>query len=210
GLRQLLAGGDVLSPVHVRRFLENSPEACLINGYGPTENTTFICCHKMRRTFEGSTVPIGRPVSNTQVYVLDGYGQPVPTGGVGELDAAGDGMARGYMNRADLTVERFVPDPFSENGGERLYRTGDLVRYQEDGALEFVGRNDQQVKIRGFRIELGEIEVALQEQAGVREAIVMARQDRPGEKVLVAYVVTQGIGTTELRGSLRQRLPEYM
>ena len=210
GLRQMLSGGDVLSPAHVRRFLENNPETCLINGYGPTENTTLTSCHSMRGAFEGGKVPIGRPVSNTQIYVLDRYGQPAPVGVVGELYTAGDGLARGYVNRAGLTVEKFVPDPFSDKGGERLYRTGDLVRYQEDGLLEFVGRNDQQVKIRGFRIELGEIEAALQEQAGVREAVVMARQDQPGEKVLVAYVVTKGTGSRELRSLLRQRLPEYM
>ena len=208
-VKQVMSGGDVLSPAHVKRFLEDGHEGCLINGYGPTENTTFTTCHFMR-AFEGRTVPIGRPVSNTQAYVLDIYGQPAPMGVAGELYVAGDGLARGYLNRPELTAERFVPDPFSEEGGGRLYKTGDLVRHHPDGYLEFIGRNDQQVKVRGFRIELGEIEAALQELPGVREAVVLARQDVPGEKTLVAYVVTEGERSGPLRGLLRQRLPDYM
>jgi amino acid adenylation domain-containing protein len=210
GVKQLMSGGDVLSPVHVRKFLESNREGWLLNGYGPTENTTLTCCHRMRGPFDGSTVPIGRAVSNTQVYVLDRYGQPAPAGVAGELYTAGDGLARGYLNRAGLTAEKFVPNPFSEKGGERLYRTGDVVRYREDGLLEFIGRNDQQVKIRGFRVEMGEIEAALHELPGVREALVVVRQDQPGEKALVAYVVAQGTSGKQLRALLRQKLPEYM
>src|ERR1051325_1119930 len=134
GLRQMLAGGDVLSVSHVRRFLENVRGCTLVNGYGPTENTTFTCCHVMDAPAEFThTVPIGRPITNTQVYLLDRDLRPVITGAVGELYAAGDGLARGYMNRAELTAERFIPNPFSTQPGARLYRTGDLARYLPDG-----------------------------------------------------------------------------
>ncbi|HYH46034.1 MAG TPA: amino acid adenylation domain-containing protein, partial [Thermoanaerobaculia bacterium] len=157
-LRQLLAGGDVLSPAHVDRVLRELPHLRLINGYGPTENTTFTCCWPVaRETREpGAAVPIGRPVGNTSVRLLDRHGNPVPAGVPGELWAGGDGLARGYLGRTDLTAERFAP---GEN--ERLYRTGDLARFRPDGVVEFLGRVDQQVKIRGFRIEPGEIEAAV-------------------------------------------------
>ena len=159
------------------------------------------------------TVPIGRPISNTRVYVLDRHRQPVPVGVYGELYIAGDGLAREYLNQPQLTAERFVPDPFDATPGARLYRTGDLVRYRTDGNIEFLGRLDNQVKVRGFRIELGEIEAALRQQALVREAVVVVREDEPGDKRLVAYIVADGAAADvvdSLRTQLRSSLPDYM
>jgi amino acid adenylation domain-containing protein len=212
GLRQLLAGGDVLSPAHVRRVREAFPELRLINGYGPTENTTFTCCHTVVEPVgAGATIPIGRPVRGTRVYVVDAHGAAAPAGVAGELHAAGTGVARGYLGDPAQTAEKFAPDPFSGVPGARLYRTGDRVRWLPDGTLEFLGRADQQVKVRGFRIEPGEIEAALESHPRVREAVVVAREDIPGERRLVAYVVPGGeLAGAELRASLRERLPEYM
>ncbi|MDQ3802878.1 MAG: amino acid adenylation domain-containing protein, partial [Acidobacteriota bacterium] len=211
-VRQLLAGGDVLSVPHVRAALAGLPATRLINGYGPTESTTFACCHPMSGRLDADgPVPIGRPISNTTVWLLDADMQPVPIGVAGELYIGGDGLARGYLGRPALTAEKFVPHPFAD--GQRLYRTGDLARYLPDGRVEFLGRFDQQVKIRGFRVELGEIEAALSEHAAVRECVVVAREGGPGEKRLVAYVVAEGEGSRaveELRGLLQQRLPDYM
>ncbi|HZA22780.1 MAG TPA: amino acid adenylation domain-containing protein, partial [Dehalococcoidia bacterium] len=190
GVRQLLAGGDVLSVPHVRKALAALEGGQLINGYGPTENTTFTCCYPMTEVGQiGASVPIGRPIANTQVYILDRQLRPVPIGVPGELYIGGDGLARDYFHRPDLTAEKFLPHPFSEAPGARLYKTGDLVRYLPEGNLEFLGRLDHQVKVRGFRIELGEIEARLGGHPGVREVVVLAREDSPGEKRLVAYVV---------------------
>jgi amino acid adenylation domain-containing protein len=188
GVKQLLAGGDVLSPAHVQAAVEELPHCRVINGYGPTENTTFTTCYSVPREPSGSNVPIGRPVANTRVYVLDVNRQLSPTGATGELYIAGDGLARGYLNDSELTRSRFLPDPFSPEPTARMYRTGDLVRFRRDGNLEFVGRQDNQVKIRGFRVEPAEIEVALVEHPSVREAVVLAQGDHTGEKRLVAYV----------------------
>jgi len=214
GVRQILSGGDVLSVTHVREVLAAlGPEGVLLNCYGPTENTTFTTCHAMRPGDAiGHTVPIGRPISNTRVYVLDERMRPVPVGVAGELYAGGDGVAQGYLNLPELTGERFVPDPFSADPGARLYRTGDRVRWREDGAIEFLGRVDFQVKIRGFRIEPGEIETALARHPGVREAIVLAREDEPGDRRLAAYLVAEGDppAAQDLRSHLRASLPEYM
>jgi amino acid adenylation domain-containing protein len=212
---QLLAGGDVLSPSHVRKFLEASPAGVLINGYGPTENTTFTCCHRMTvPPAPGASVPIGRPIANTEVYVLDEFLQPVPIGVPGELCCGGAGVARGYLKRPELTQEKFIANPLPEAPSPRLYRTGDLVRWRPDGNLEFLGRRDQQVKLRGFRIELGEIESLLQAAGGVRECVVVAREDQPGDKRLVAYLVPldrQAVpAEAQLRHFLQQQLPEYM
>ncbi len=190
GVRQLLAGGDTLSVPHVQKVLEGLAEnSWLINGYGPTENTTFTTCYAMNKIGQvGTTVSIGRPIANTQVYVLDRWMQPVPVGITGELYVGGAGLARDYLNRPELTAERFVPNPFSSQAGARLYKTGDLVRYLANGNVEFLGRADFQVKIRGFRIEPGEIEAVLGEHPAVREAVVLDREYAPGDKRLVAYI----------------------
>jgi amino acid adenylation domain-containing protein len=214
GVRQLLAGGDVLSVPHVRKVLHELPGCQLINGYGPTEGTTFTCCYSVPADWTGNgSVPIGRPIANTQVYVLDQHRQLVPVGVPGELYIGGDGLARGYLNRPELTAERFVSDPFSSDPSARLYRTGDRVRWRPDGTLEFLGRLDQQVKIRGFRIELGEIEACLGQHPAVREAVVVAREDGPGDKRLVACVVPkteEAPAASELRHFLQEKLPDYM
>ena len=213
-VRQLLAGGDALSAPHVRRLLENLPETILINGYGPTEGTTFTCCHVMRHGDSvPDSVPIGRPVSNTRVYILDESMQAVPAGEVGELCSAGDGVARGYLNAPDLTTEKFAADPFSIKPNARLYRTGDLARWREDGTVEFLGRKDNQVKILGHRIEPGEIEAVLLQHPGIRQACVVSNTDEAGTKRLVAYYVTgaNGAGSSrELKDFLAAKLPAYM
>ncbi|NMO17644.1 amino acid adenylation domain-containing protein [Pyxidicoccus fallax] len=211
GLRQLLTGGDVVSAPHVRRVLEElrlPVTAC----YGPTEGTLFTSCHRMTPgAHVGASVPIGRPIGNTQVYLLDSHGEPVPPGSVGELFIGGDGLARGYVEQPALTAERFVPNPFSNVPGARLYRTGDLARWRKDGVLEFLGRADAQVKVRGYRIELAEVEAALLACPHVKEAVVLAREDVPGDKRLVGYVVApESIDTSALRTRLRNQLPEYM
>jgi amino acid adenylation domain-containing protein len=213
---QLLAGGDVLSVRHVEKYLSaiGESEQRLINGYGPTENTTFTCCHVMDgNTRLNGSVPIGRPITNTQAYVLDAAMQVVPVGVAGELYIGGAGLARGYFKQPELTAEKFVPHPHGAEAGERLYRTGDMVRWHESGELEFVGRVDGQVKVRGFRIEMGEIEAVLVGHAGVREAVVLVREDERSDKRLVAYVVKEAASEVtegELKEYLRERLPEYM
>jgi amino acid adenylation domain-containing protein len=209
-LRLLLTGGDKLHrrPNPAMPFL-------FVNHYGPTENTVVTTSAHVSAgaTASAAAPPIGRPIANAEVYLLDSNFQPVPVGVSGELYIGGDSLARGYRRHPELTAEKFIPHPFSAEPGARLYRSGDLARYLPDGQLEFLGRVDQQVKIRGFRIELGEIETALSEHAAVRECIVMAREDAPGHKQLVAYVVASASAnpsTDELRGFLRGRLPAYM
>jgi amino acid adenylation domain-containing protein len=223
GLQALFTGGEALSVDHVRRMRAAAPATALHNGYGPTECTTFTCTHRIDDVpADAASIPIGRPIADTQVYVLNARGEPVPVGAVGELHVGGEGVARGYLGRADLTAERFVPDPFrkpaAEGGvrenseGARLYRTGDRVRYLPDGCIDFVGRADHQVKIRGFRIEPGEIEVALAGHAGVKSCAVIARDDSVGGKQLVAYYVAQGDAPSapQLRAFLAMTLPEFM
>jgi amino acid adenylation domain-containing protein/non-ribosomal peptide synthase protein (TIGR01720 family) len=207
GLRWLLAGGDVLSPAHCARVLETHPGIRLVNGYGPTEGTTFTTCHRITAPVTGP-VPIGRPIANTRVYVLDHDLNPVPVGVPGELFIGGAGLARGYLCRPGLTAERFVASPW----GERLYRTGDLVRRRSDGTLDFLGRRDEQVKIRGFRVELGEIEAALHAHPDIADAVVVALTGDAGHKRLVAYVVPAGVvpDAKELREFLGTRLPDYL
>ncbi len=214
GVRQLLAGGDVLSADHVEQVLRAHPNCQVINGYGPTENTTFTCCYPVPPLADlHAGVPIGFPINGTRVYVLDESLEPVPVGGTGELYTAGLGLARGYLNRPALTAERFVADPRATYHGQRMYRTGDLARVRADGSLDFLGRVDHQVKIRGFRIELGEIEAALAAHPAVAQAAVIARDDGPGGKKLVAYVVAarEAVSdTAALTQHVAERLPEYM
>jgi amino acid adenylation domain-containing protein len=211
-VRQLLAGGDVLSPAHVRRALEQLPNTTLINGYGPTENTTFSCCHAMTSADQvGETVSIGRPISNTQVYIVDLHMQPVPIGVHGELCVGGDGLARGYHRRPELTAEQFVPNPFGPPGS-RLYKTGDVARYRADGTIEFIGRRDHQVKIRGHRVELAEIEAALRRHPAVRQCVVIAQTDDVGDKRLIGYVVPAdaSVAQDDLRRHVGEKLPSFM
>jgi len=212
-VHQLLAGGEVLSVPHVRKALQELKQCQLINGYGPTENTTFTCCCSITESKIATSVPIGRPIANSQVYLLDAHLQPVPVGVPGELHIGGAGLARGYLNRPDLTAEKFIPNPFSYNPDSRLYKTGDLARYLPDGNIEYLGRLDHQVKIRGFRIELGEIEVVLTQHPIVRECVVIVHIEASHDKRLVAYLVPklgQLIDNIELRDFLTDRLPDYM
>jgi amino acid adenylation domain-containing protein len=216
GLRQLLAGGDVLSVPHVRRVLEAHPGLRLVNGYGPTENTTFRCCHRIHaEDAERASIPVGRPITGSTAYVLDAHLNPVPVDVPGELYVGGEGVARGYLNAPALTAARYVPHPFSATPGARLYRTGDRLRWRPDGTLEFLGRIDQQVKIRGYRIEPGEVEAVLWRHPQVAGAVVQVREDVPGDRRLVAYVVpAPGVADAELperiRGHLQAQLPAYM
>jgi amino acid adenylation domain-containing protein len=212
GIKQLLIGGEALSLAHVNRAFETLPFTQIINGYGPTESTTFTCCYPIPRKIETTieSIPIGSPIANTQVYILDDYLQPVPVGVPGELHVSGAGLARGYLNRPELTQEKFIPNPFDNS---KLYKTGDLARYLPDGNIEYLGRIDHQVKIRGFRIELGEIEAVLSQHEDVQISCVIVREDTPGEKQLVAYIVPQKdvtLTTSELRQFLGNKLPGYM
>jgi acyl carrier protein len=213
GVEQLLIGGETLSVAHVQQALRLLPSTQIINCYGPTESTTFTSCYHIPRQLDQfcDSISIGRPIANTEVYIVDQYLQPVPVGIYGELLIGGPGLARGYLNHPELTAEKFIPHPFSAAGGARLYRTGDLVRYLADGDIEFAGRRDQQVKIRGFRIELGEVEAALCTHTAVRQAVVVARADGRGERRLVAYVIEgEEVSGSELRAHLKERLPDYM
>ncbi len=209
-LDQMLVGGEACAP-ELARELAGLVPGSLLNMYGPTETTIWSTSQRLDAG-EGS-VPIGRPILNTQLYVLDPRLQPVPAGVAGELFIAGAGVVRGYRGRPELTAERFLPDPFAETAGARMYRTGDLVRYRPDGTLEFLGRIDHQVKIRGYRIELGEIESLLRKHSSVRDAVVTLREDTPGDKRLIAYVVPeegQSPSPAELRAFAKERLPEFM
>ncbi|MGA9421288.1 MAG: amino acid adenylation domain-containing protein, partial [Rhodanobacteraceae bacterium] len=213
GLAQLLIGGEALSVSHVRAAYAALPDVVIINGYGPTECTTFAATYRIPRDLDAGmhSVPIGRPIANTTLYVVNARGEPVPVGVVGELHIGGAGLARGYLGRADLTGERFRPNPF-DTASERLYRTGDLVRWLPEGVVEFVGRLDGQIKLRGYRIETAAIEAALQQLRGVRACAVIAREDQPGQKRLVAYYVADGAGVTraKLREQLAGTLPDFM
>ncbi|OSX98878.1 non-ribosomal peptide synthetase [Bacillus mycoides] len=209
-LNQVFTSGEALNTEQVRRFkgvFYDVQQTKLINLYGPTEATVDVTYYNCDLEKEPMLIPIGRPIDNTELYVLDQHQQVVPIGVAGELYLGGVGLARGYFNRPELTTERFIPHPFKE--GERLYRTGDLVRYMNDRNLEYIGRMDNQVKIRGFRIELGEIEAALHDHSSVKEAVVLVKEDRPGDKQLVAYVVGEG-DTGEWRENLKKQLPHYM
>jgi amino acid adenylation domain-containing protein len=214
-VKHLVIGGEALSVPHVQRALACLPTTQIINGYGPTEGTTFTTTYAIPRPLPPTirTIPIGRPIANTQVYVLDEQLQPVPIGTPGELYIGGDGLARGYLHQPQLTADRFIAHPFVTDSDARLYRTGDRCRYLPDGNLEFLGRLDQQIKLRGFRIELGEIETVLNAHTQVGQTVVTLREDGPDEKYLAAYVVPRnGASPTvaELRNHLSQQLPDYM
>ena len=212
GLEQLLIGGEALSVAHVRKALAALPTTTIINGYGPTECTTFATTWRIPRELPETmqTVPIGRPISDTFLHVLNARGGLLPVGAVGELHIGGAGVALGYLGRPELTAERFVSDPFA-GPGARMYRTGDRVRWLPDGTIEFVGRADSQVKIRGYRIEPGEVEVALAAHPALRSVAVIAREDRPGHRQLVAYHVDGApVSPPDLQAFLAQRLPEFM
>ncbi|HVG59538.1 MAG TPA: amino acid adenylation domain-containing protein [Hyalangium sp.] len=212
-LELIIVASEASPPALVERHSRVVPQAVLFNEYGPTESTVWATVDRCTPDPRATTVPIGRPISNMRAYVLDRHLNPVPPGVPGELYIAGDNLARGYFRRPELTAERFLPDPFAPVPGARMYRTGDLARFRRDGLIEFNGRVDHQVKIRGFRIELGEIEEVLTGHPGLLETAVIAREDRPGDKRLVAYVVAAeppGPSSEELRAFLRVKLPEYM
>jgi amino acid adenylation domain-containing protein len=215
-LRALILGGEALTAHLAEQTRKALPGAAFFNAYGPTESvitsTLFAVPHGYRA--DRATVPIGRSVANTRVYILDPHRQPVPIGVTGELYIGGGRLARGYLNQPDMTAERFLPDPFRADPDARMYRTGDLARYLPDGNIEYLGRTDHQVKIRGFRIELGEIEAVLTEHAGIQKAVVVARENTEGDRQLVAYVVPvaphSASALPDLRSSLMEKLPEHM
>ena len=225
-LNYLLVGGEAVDPHKMRAVLKAGAPQHLLNAYGPTENSTIVTTHELKSLPDDAvSVPIGKPISNTTVYILDEHRQPVPSGVPGEIYAGGDGVALGYLNQPELSAERFVPDPFSSDPNARLYRTGDRGRWLADGSIEILGRLDDQVKIRGFRIELGEIENHIAQLDGVANAFVMVREDGDAkqsstpQKYIAAYVVAHpnpesGIGESafvhQLKADLRQRLPDYM
>lgn len=211
GVRQLLVGGDVLSVPHVARAAKTLKQGRIINGYGPTENTTFTCCHAVDPELAyGSAIPIGRPIANTSVYILDRLGRPAPIGIAGELYAAGDGVALGYLNQPQLTADRFVPNPF---GAGHMYRTGDAARWRPDGTIEFLGRLDEQVKVRGYRVEPREVEAAILKQSGIAQAHVIARKTALAVE-LVAYIVPAHDADAAIANcvetALRAALPDFM
>ncbi|MGH2347602.1 MAG: non-ribosomal peptide synthetase, partial [Chloroflexota bacterium] len=210
GAVRMFCGGEAL-PVELAARL-TAEGATLWNLYGPTETTIWSAVHPVTAV-SGGGVPIGGPIANTRIYLLDHHPRAVPIGVPGELYIGGAGVARGYLRRPDLTAERFIPDPYSAQAGARLYRTGDLARYQSDGNIEYLGRLDDQVKVRGYRIELGEIEAVLTRHPAVREVVAMAREDTPGDVRLTAYVVPrtgEAPSAGDLRGFLVGKLPEYM
>ena len=216
-VRQVLCGGEEVSPGLLASCAQKLPQAQLNNLYGPTEAAVDATRWVFEADKVDARVPIGKPIANTRIYILDEQGQPVPIGVSGEIHIAGDGVARGYLNRPELTEEKFIPDPFSDTPGARMYKTGDLGKWRSDGAIEYLGRNDFQVKIRGLRIELGEIEARLAQLPAVREAVVVAREACQGDKRLVAYwTVREGVDDAQLpdveqlRDHLKTELPGYM
>lgn len=211
--RAFIIGGENLLAQQIAFWQKFAPDTMLVNEYGPTETVVGCCIYQVNDKQQSGSIPIGRPIANTQLYVLDSHLQPVSIGLVGELYIGGKGIARGYLNKPELTAQKFIPNSFSNEPGECLYKTGDLARYRCDGTLEFLGRIDNQVKLRGFRIELGEIEAALLEHQGVQESVVVLQEDVSSNQRLVAYIVLNAELSTsisELSQFLKQKLPEYM
>jgi len=215
--KYLITGGETLTPKLIEKIQSLSPGCAILNHYGPTETTvgslTLLLKDYDWKNASATSIPIGRPIANTQVYILDEHLEPVPSGVVGELYISGAGVTAGYLNQPERTAERFLRNPFVSDANAKMYRTGDLARYLSDGNVEFLGRGDDQVKIRGFRIELGEIESVLTQRAGVKQAVVLAKEDALGEKRLVAYVVAsreQDLTSENLRAYLKEQLPDYM
>ncbi|MCA7011679.1 amino acid adenylation domain-containing protein, partial [Dickeya dadantii] len=212
GLQQFILGGEAVLERHLSFWRQYRPDVRIVNEYGPTETVVGCCIHTLTELSSTGAVPIGRPIANTRMYILDQHRQPVPVGVVGEIYIGGAGVARGYLNRPDLTAERFLDDPFANQPGARLYRTGDLGCWHADGTIDYWGRNDFQVKIRGFRIEPGEVESALQACDGVDEAAVIAQRTDTGDHRLVAYytVSDESLSIEALKQQLTQRLPDFM
>ena len=211
GLRTVIAGGEKLSEHHIEKLRNRYPSLEVINGYGPTENTTFSLTYPVKERQITKPIPIGTPIENRTAYILNNQLQLCGIGVIGELFVGGAGVARGYLNRPDLTKGRFLPDPFSSEPGAKMYRTGDLSRQMPDGNLEFHGRVDDQVKIRGFRIEPAEIESVIQQFPGIQQTAVLARGETSSEKKLVAYIVSPGaFSKEELTLFLQSRLPAFM
>ena len=205
---KVLCGGEAFPCELVAPLLERAGEVW--NLYGPTETTIWSTVHRV--CTEDRVVPVGRPLANTSLYILDATMRPVPIGASGDLYIGGDGLARGYLNRPALSAEKFIPDPFSGKPGMRLYKTGDMARYLSNGNIEFLGRVDHQIKIRGFRIELGEIETVLSQHPAIQEMVVLAREDNPGRRQLVAYVVSKqehALTPNGLRKFLTQKLKNF-
>ena len=212
-LKYWVTSGEALPVELLERFRQQMPESLLLNLYGMSEASADSTCYDSSKGESIASVPIGRPIFNTQVYLLNAYLEPVPVGVPGVLYIGGIGLARGYLNRQELTAEKFIPNPFGNRPGARIYHTGDLARFLPGGQVEFIGRADHQVKIRGFRVELGEVEAALSEQESVKQCVVVAREDIPGDRRLVAYVVAQdpsAYDSGELRDYLKGALPAYM
>jgi hypothetical protein len=214
GLDQLIVGGDVLSPSYARKVLDTMPRGMLIHAYGPTENTTFTCCHRItREDTAAESIPIGRALKGVELHLLDSNMQPVVDGESGEIFIGGENLSRGYWNRPELTDERFVPNPFAGTPAKRLYRSGDRGRFNKAGDLEFVGRLDAQVKIRGFRVEPGEIESVAQRLAGIASTAVVVKGEGAAGKRLCCYFVPEPgatVSASVLAGFLRSKLPPYM
>ncbi|MEH2037882.1 non-ribosomal peptide synthetase family protein [Nostoc sp.] len=212
-LRAVIVAGEFCPPELVEHHSQLQSKTSLFNEYGPTEATVWSSVYHCHSLETGTQISIGHPIANTKIYILDSHLHPVPVGVSGEIYISGEGLARGYLNHPEITSEKFIPHPFSQQPGMRLYKTGDLARYISNGNIEFLGRIDNQVKIRGFRIELGEIEALLNQHQGVQETVVIAREDVPGNKRLVAYVVPQSKSATtvnELRNFVKDKLPEFM
>jgi amino acid adenylation domain-containing protein len=216
GLQQIVVGGDVLSPEHVARAMAELPDASFINGYGPTEATTFSVCYRMPRAGAAqSAIPIGRPLNHTSAYILDENSKPVAVGEIGQLWIGGDGVAIGYLNRPELSTDRFRPDPFSALTDARMYATGDFARLSSEGLIEFFGRRDRQVKVDGKRIELDEVELALRSSPTVADSVVSVRVISPADRQIVAFVKPAASlksvdAASLIAQDLRARLPRHM